>query len=272
MYKISRSFSVAVVLLLTTVLIANAGGWAVITIDELPAQITAGQALSIGFTVRQHGQTLRSDLKPIVRFERSAAQEAFEVTAQRQGGEGHYVAEIKFLSAGQWEWQVDIEQFGMITQPMPTLSVQAAQAATLTKAMPAQTRPLPLALILAVVRAIDQMLMGKVDAAPISQQMKTVSLAAAQPTPVDQAALGKALFSAKGCVMCHSHDAVNKGQSVFWFDGAPTPDLTVNKYTAEYLHSWLKDPASMKPNTSMPNLNLKLTEIEALIAFLQAAH
>lgn len=267
MYKISRSFSVAVVLLLTTVLIANAGGWAVITIDELPAQITAGQALSIGFTVRQHGQTLRSDLKPIVRFERSAAQEAFEVTAQRQGGEGHYVAEIKFLSAGQWEWQVDIEQFGMITQPMPTLSVQAA---TLTKAMPAQTRPLPLALILAVVRAIDQMLMGKVDAAPISQQMKPVSLAAAQPAPADQVALGKALFSAKGCVMCHSHDAVNKGQPVFWLGDVSTPDLTVNKYTAEYLHSWLKDPASIKPKTQMPNLNLKLDEIEALIAFLQA--
>jgi cytochrome c2 len=116
------------------------------------------------------------------------------------------------------------------------------------------------------------MLMGKADAAPISQQMKPVSLAAAQLAQIDQVALGKALFSAKGCVMCHSHDAVNKGQPVFWSGDAPTADLTINKFTADYLRSWLKDPASIKPKTQMPNLSLKLGEIEALIAFLQAAH
>jgi hypothetical protein len=126
MHKLVRSFASAVVLLLTTVLIAQAGGWAVITLDELPTQITAGQALSIGFTVRQHGRTLRSDLKPIVRFDRADAKESFQVTAQRQGGEGHYVAEVKFPSAGQWNWRVDIEQFGMITQDMPRLTVQSA--------------------------------------------------------------------------------------------------------------------------------------------------
>src|SRR5512145_1644771 len=108
MRKLTRSFAIAFVLLLTTVLIAQAGGWAVITLDELPAQITAGQAFSIGFTVRQHGQTLRSDLRPIVRFDRAGAKESFQATAQRQGSEGHYVAEIKFPSAGQWDWRVDI--------------------------------------------------------------------------------------------------------------------------------------------------------------------
>ena len=122
---IIRTLASVVVLLAFFTRVALAGGWAVITLDELPTQITAGQALSIGFTVRQHGKTLRSDLSPIVRFDRSDTTESFHVTAQRQGAEGHYVAEIEFPSAGQWEWQVDIEQFGMITQPMPTLSVQA---------------------------------------------------------------------------------------------------------------------------------------------------
>ncbi len=263
MYKISRSFIIALVLLLTTVLIANAGGWAVITLDELPTQITAGQALSIGFTVRQHGRTLRSDLNPIVRFDQIDTQESFQVTAQRQGDEGHYVAEIKFPSAGRWNWQVDIEQFGMMTQDMPVLSVQAA---------PAKTLQPPLALILDIVEAIDRMLASKADAATISAQRLPLNLIAAKAVPVDQAALGKALFSAKGCVMCHQHAEVNKGQNVFWFGDTPAPDLTVNKFSADYLRSWLKDPAAIKPNTPMPSLNLQPDEIEALIAFLQAAH
>jgi cytochrome c2 len=268
---IARTLIGVVVLLALGTNVVLAGGWAVITLDELPAQITTGQALPIGFTVRQHGQTLRSDLKPIVRFDRSDTQESFHVTAQRQGTEGHYVAEIKFPSAGQWDWQVDIEQFGMITQPMPALSVKAAQAAALTKAMPAQAQLPALALIQYVIRAISQMLPNKISAVTDSAQTLPLNVVATKVDQDDQVARGKALFSAKGCVMCHSHDAVNKGQPVFWSGEASTPDLTVNQFTAEYLRSWLKDPASIKPNTSMPNLHLKLTEIEALIAFLQTA-
>ena len=36
---------------------ALAGGWAVITLDELPGQVEANQPLEIGFMVRQHGVT-----------------------------------------------------------------------------------------------------------------------------------------------------------------------------------------------------------------------
>jgi cytochrome c1 len=46
------------------------------------------------------------------------------------------------------------------------------------------------------------------------------------------------------------------------------PNLTNYPTTAEYLRVWLKDPATLKPTTQMPNLELKETEIEALIAFL----
>jgi len=34
---------------------ALAGGWAVVTLDTLPAAPRAGQTLSLGFMVRQHG-------------------------------------------------------------------------------------------------------------------------------------------------------------------------------------------------------------------------
>ena len=36
---------------------AAAGGWATVTIDEMPAEIAAGAPFTIRFTVRQHGQT-----------------------------------------------------------------------------------------------------------------------------------------------------------------------------------------------------------------------
>jgi cytochrome c2 len=206
-----------------------------------------------------------------LRFNRVDVKESFEVKAQPQGGEGHYVAEIKFPSAGQWNWHVDIEQFGMITQPMPVLSVQAAQAIAPAKATPAKTLQRPLALILDIVEAIDRMLTGKADDATISAQTMPLRLVAAKAAPVDQAALGKALFSAKGCVMCHSHAEVNKGQPVFWFGDTPTPDLTVNKFSTDYLRSWLTDPTAIKPNTPMPDLNLQPDEIDALITFLQTA-
>lgn len=241
-----------------------------ITLDELPATSTAGQAFSIGFTVRQHGKTLRSDLAPIVRFDRSDAQESFHITAQRQGAEGHYAAEIKFPSAGQWNWHVDIEQFGMVTQPMPALSVQAAQDLAPAQAAQSKTRLLPLDVILNIMRAVNWILADEVDTATAPGQAVPLSLKTAQAAPADRAALGKALFVAKGCTMCHQHDAVNKGQQIFWSSSTPPPDLTVNKYSADYLRSWLKDPAAIKPKTQMPNLNLKLEEIEALIAFLQA--
>jgi len=32
-----------------------AGGWAVVTLDELPAQVVAEKSVTIGFMVRQHG-------------------------------------------------------------------------------------------------------------------------------------------------------------------------------------------------------------------------
>ena len=269
MRLVTRSLILAVVWLLGAAMNAQAGGWAVITLDDLPKQITAGQALTIGFTVRQHGKTLRSDLRPIVRFDRTDAKESFEATAQRQGGEGHYAAEIKFPSAGQWNWHVDIEQFGMITQPMPTLSVQAAQAVAPTKAVPAKTLLPPLAAILDVVRAINRMLAREAGATPAPALSAPVNLAAMKAIQVDQAALGKELFVAKGCVMCHTHALVKNDQGTFWIGEQP-PDLTNVKLNADYLRQWLKDPSALKPNTAMPTLGLKSDEIEALIAFLKA--
>jgi len=89
----------------------------------------------------------------------------------------------------------------------------------------------------------------------------TVSAAATE----DPAAFGRALFQAKGCVGCHQHNSVNPGSGI-----GIGPVLSGRSYDPDFLRSWLKDPAAVRPGTQMPNLRLSEPEIEALIAFLVA--
>ena len=91
----------------------------------------------------------------------------------------------------------------------------------------------------------------------------------AVPTPAPpvagDAAYGRALFSAKGCVTCHHHAGV-PGSG--FASGSDIPDLTTYRWDADYLRRWLKDPSAVKPGTQMPTLGLSDEEIEGLIAFL----
>lgn len=300
MRKITRSFTVALALLLITTITATAGGWAVITLDELPGQIVAGQSFTIGFTVRQHGRTLRDDLAPILRFNRSDAKDSLDFTAKREGDAGHYVASVTLPSDGEWNWRIDIEQFGMITQDMSPLTVVAApiqsaaplpSAAAIESAPAAVPNTMPLAVGVAGVvvaigslaywlrtRARFALVVVAVAALVGVIGFTSVGTSAAQPVTVaanveaaeiDRVALGRALFVDKGCVMCHTHSAVPTKLGPFWIGDEP-PVLTAGKYSAEYLRQWLKDPASVKPDTVMPQLHLSDVEIAALSAFLGA--
>ena len=42
------------------------GGWAVITVDDLPQALTVGHPTSIGFMVRQHGHAPLNGLTPTI--------------------------------------------------------------------------------------------------------------------------------------------------------------------------------------------------------------
>ena len=48
------------------------------------------------------------------------------------------------------------------------------------------------------------------------------------------------------------------------------PELSDYSSAPDFLAQWLADPASVDPNTVMPDLDLDEAEIEALIAFLNA--
>ncbi|NJN16383.1 MAG: c-type cytochrome [Oscillochloris sp.] len=82
---------------------------------------------------------------------------------------------------------------------------------------------------------------------------------------VAPAAHGRALFINKGCITCHAHRNLHyRGTTI-----GIGPDLTDYRADEAFLRQWLRDPASVRPATTMPNLGLSENEIGALIAFLQ---
>lgn len=75
------------------------GGWAVITVDEVPATLEAGQPVRLGFMVRQHGREAIRGLRPTVTV--SPAQgRPVAVTAVAEGRPGHYIATITAPDTG----------------------------------------------------------------------------------------------------------------------------------------------------------------------------
>ncbi|HWP36733.1 MAG TPA: hypothetical protein VNL18_04180 [Gemmatimonadales bacterium] len=54
-------------LALAPLLAAHPGGWATITVEDLPEFFMAGQPHDLTFTIRQHGRTPMNDLTPRVR-------------------------------------------------------------------------------------------------------------------------------------------------------------------------------------------------------------
>ncbi len=105
--------------------------------------------------------------------------------------------------------------------------------------------------------------------------LKVIAPGEPLPMPFSLAIRGSHLFTSKGCNGCHLHPKVNGGRVY-------GPDLTSNRFAVEYLRRFLADP-SITPVPAevcskdrsycgspyaMPNLNLKVAEIEALVAFI----
>ena len=64
--KINRILLIVSAVLIAPALLAMRGGWAVVTVEDLPDYAVAGRAIPLNFTVRQHGVTLLSGLKPTI--------------------------------------------------------------------------------------------------------------------------------------------------------------------------------------------------------------
>jgi hypothetical protein len=91
-----------------------AGGWAVITLDELPGEIHAGENVHLSFMVRQHGKTPvhffggpESPLEPVISGTNVKTGETINITAVIDKSEvGRFYADVVFPSSGEWSWKI----------------------------------------------------------------------------------------------------------------------------------------------------------------------
>ncbi len=107
---------------------ASGGGWAVASLDAVPAA-TAGDSTDVGFTVLQHGQT-PAVLDADVGIELVLADGAMQFfAAAADSVPGHYVATVTFpQTAGSYEWNARMGWFG--SYELGSIAVAAPTAST----------------------------------------------------------------------------------------------------------------------------------------------
>ena len=81
------------------------------------------------------------------------------------------------------------------------------------------------------------------------------------PPVTDQVARGKYVFQRKNCNDCHT---------ILGIGGYYAPDLTkeADRRDAQWLATFLADPAQAKPGTTMPNQRLAQADVANLVVFL----
>lgn len=120
-----RIWFVLLCLLVLPLIAAYAGGWAVITLDDLPAQLPTGQPVDLAFTVRQHGMTPVTDLHPVVTA-RSGDRDT-RAAALPAGKPGRYAARLTVPRDGDWRITIDSD-FGDSRVTLLPIRASAATA------------------------------------------------------------------------------------------------------------------------------------------------
>ena len=146
---------------------AYAGGWAIVTVNDFPDYAVAGKTLGVSFTVRQHGVTLLSGLKPVV-LAKTPDHRELKLAVSPTQHEGEYRFDLPLLQPGEWKITIDSGFILYLTGKAATLedSPKAASAGYVT-------------LSLGVIPADSS-----------------------QPA-ISERERGERLFSAKGCTGCH---------------------------------------------------------------------
>jgi cytochrome c2 len=86
--------------LLLPLLAAHSGGWATITVENLPDYVVARQPTELAFTVRQHGMQPLNDLTPVI--EATAGKQRTTAQARRGKAAGEYVVALNLPEPGEW--------------------------------------------------------------------------------------------------------------------------------------------------------------------------
>jgi hypothetical protein len=115
---------VLAVLVALNLLNARAGGWAVITVTDLPDQIVAGELTTFGFAVRQHGAHLVAGLQGRVTA-RSGTRSVTGTVTPKDGG--LYAAALTLPEPAEWVVRIDS---GFMNSAVTLLPMKAVARST----------------------------------------------------------------------------------------------------------------------------------------------
>ena len=282
--KFSRSkWMIALCLAVVTLalpLLVRAGGWAVLTLETWPAEVVAERPFSVEFVVRQHGAHLMAGLSPTVTAVHPDSGDRLTFTAVAAAEEGHYQAELALPHSGEWRWQINAFAYDHVMPPLQVMASEGLDVATrqtvISASVPSTIGIVSLAATtVALLAWWQQRTLLRLAFVAITAVVAVVALAVpweSQTAVAEQtnqpvmasADMGEVLFVAKGCITCHQHDGVTLANNF----AAIGPNLSHYAGNPDYLQSWLKDPAALKPATIMPDLALTEEEIQILSAFL----
>jgi len=125
----TKALRVVVPVLLPPAFMSHAGGWAVITVADLPAYAVAGTPVTLSWVVRQHGHDPIQSLS--ARVEAVSGSSKASATARAGDGPGRYVASLTLPQPGNWTVTIR-SGFGrsdVTLLPIPTLKAGSTPAA-----------------------------------------------------------------------------------------------------------------------------------------------
>jgi cytochrome c/YtkA-like protein len=102
-----RPLARALPLSATLLVAASWGGWAVITVDDLPDAVVRGKPVTLTFTVRQHGHTLLDNLRPSIEAAMMGGDQKLRADAVPAGGKGRYTSTLTLPDTGQWRLTIN---------------------------------------------------------------------------------------------------------------------------------------------------------------------
>jgi hypothetical protein len=114
-------------LILFGVTVAHAGGWAVITVTEVPEYVVTGQPVTVTYAVRQHGRHLLSNLEGRVAASRTGG--IVSVASKAASEEGHYSATVTLPASGDWIVSIDSGFGGRGVTRVPLMAIEPGAAA-----------------------------------------------------------------------------------------------------------------------------------------------
>jgi mono/diheme cytochrome c family protein len=117
--------AVAAVALSAAAVPAMMGGWAIVTVHDVPQSLTVGQPTTLTFTIRQHGEDLLSGRAPMVRLRTGGALlgSRHEIAAERTREPGVYRATFTPSEAGEVRVVVDADYHGYEAPMLPITAV-----------------------------------------------------------------------------------------------------------------------------------------------------